>query len=224
MGDIALYAFWIKDPEPQKKPSYKGNPVVIRVDNPKHQPHKMLARPYLNGYGDGTFRPDEPMTWAEAMTVLAKISADYDNGIAYISDYVSMDNYKWHSNYVAYIDKKINLFDVQKPFSPDTAITRKDFSIILAKLLQLLPTSNASGFSDIFDSNLDGYIAILSQRGYINGYPDGTFMPEGWLTRAEIVAIMNRVTGLTTTNEGKISFTDIAPHHWAYDYIMSAVE
>ena len=56
--------------------------------------------------------------------------------------------------------------------------------------------------------------------GYITGYPDGTFRPENFVTRAEFVKIVNNAFGFEETAE--ITFTDVKEENWYYEEIQKA--
>nr|WP_186323215.1 S-layer homology domain-containing protein [Paenibacillus xylanexedens] len=58
---------------------------------------------------------------------------------------------------------------------------------------------------------------------YIRGYADGRFQPERFVTRAEMAALMIRVTG-TAEAESEASFADVNANHWAESSIMAAVQ
>ncbi|SCZ11037.1 S-layer homology domain-containing protein [Paenibacillus polysaccharolyticus] len=60
-------------------------------------------------------------------------------------------------------------------------------------------------------------------KPYIRGYADGRFQPEWFVTRAEMAALITRVTG-TVESESKASFTDVRAGHWAYDSISAATQ
>ena len=74
------------------------------------------------------------------------------------------------------------------------------------------------------------YSVILSAaaKGWINGYSDGTFHPDGTLSRAEAAAVINRVLGRSAdagtiaSAEGIRIFPDVDSSHWAYLHIMEA--
>ncbi|HZG86633.1 S-layer homology domain-containing protein [Paenibacillus sp.] len=57
-----------------------------------------------------------------------------------------------------------------------------------------------------------------THQPFMQGYPDGTFRPDGLLTRAETAAIVARIKGLRQL-EGE-SFEDVDASHWAYRYIQ----
>ena len=62
-------------------------------------------------------------------------------------------------------------------------------------------------------------VSTLSNAGILNGYEDGTFQPDGNITRAEFATITARF--FEATYEGEDLFSDIAGH-WAQDYINEA--
>ncbi len=76
-------------------------------------------------------------------------------------------------------------------------------------------------FNDIQGHWAQDDIEKFVSLGYINGYGDNTFKPDGQITRAEFVKIVNRVFNLTSkTNE---NFIDVNPGDWYYDEIRIAV-
>ena len=76
-------------------------------------------------------------------------------------------------------------------------------------------------FNDIQGHWAQEAIEKFVNLGYINGYGDNTFKPDGQITRAEFVKIVNRVFNLTSkTNE---NFTDVNPGDWYYDEVRIAV-
>lgn len=56
--------------------------------------------------------------------------------------------------------------------------------------------------------------------GYVSGYPDGSFRPEDFITRAEFVKIVNTAFGFKDTAE--ISFTDVKKENWYYEEIQKS--
>lgn len=74
--------------------------------------------------------------------------------------------------------------------------------------------------SDIIGHWAENQIKDFINKGYLNGYPDGTFKPQTSITRAEFVKTLNKAFGLTTKS-GKV-FDDTV-WHWAKDDIDIAV-
>jgi hypothetical protein len=65
-------------------------------------------------------------------------------------------------------------------------------------------------------------IETLAGKGIINGFPDGTFQPDGNLTRAQFVKMLVLTLGLTP-GTGSTPFTDVAPSDWFAPYVSAAV-
>lgn len=61
-------------------------------------------------------------------------------------------------------------------------------------------------------------ITSLSQKGFINGYPDGTFAPQKNITRAEFTKLVTVMFG----NKAKVSYDDISENDWFYPYVSQS--
>ena len=77
-------------------------------------------------------------------------------------------------------------------------------------------------FDDVKDPELIKYLFTLYSRGIIKGYPDGTFRPQNNLTRAEAVALILRVMGITPQRYLKPTFSDVPRELWAFNLIEEA--
>ena len=62
-------------------------------------------------------------------------------------------------------------------------------------------------------------IEVLAKMGVVNGYPDGTFLPENPVTRAEFAKMVLLSLGLTPKAPSAIRFPDVGKDHWAYLYV-----
>ncbi|MGJ8495984.1 S-layer homology domain-containing protein, partial [Glaesserella parasuis] len=62
-------------------------------------------------------------------------------------------------------------------------------------------------------------IQTLSDQGIITGYPDGSFRPDGLVTRAEFSAVLVKALGLNASASGAQTFSDVPTTHWAYPSI-----
>ena len=81
-------------------------------------------------------------------------------------------------------------------------------------------------FSDVKDGSwYYKAVTTLASRGILHGYPDGTFKPQGRITRAELVTIFVRFIGTYDGNYTKYARvqSDVQPGSWYYDYITSAL-
>lgn len=67
-------------------------------------------------------------------------------------------------------------------------------------------------------------ISLLAMTNIITGYPDGTFRPEGNITRAEMCTLLMKAKSeiLSTKSEAISKFQDVNSKHWAAAYIAQA--
>ncbi len=80
---------------------------------------------------------------------------------------------------------------------------------------------------DVVDTAYEVAVAKLNAVGIMEGYPDGTFRPEGQITRAEFAKIAVLALGLNDAAEvskANTVFTDVDATHWAAGYINVAVD
>ena len=82
--------------------------------------------------------------------------------------------------------------DSDGKFNPNASITRAEFAAIAARFDGNANTSAAS-FSDIANHWAKDEISAAANNGWITGYTDGTFRPNNRITRAEAMALVNRV-------------------------------
>jgi peptide/nickel transport system substrate-binding protein len=86
-------------------------------------------------------------------------------------------------------------------------------------------TANAAGFKDVaasywaFDE-----ITALAAKKVLAGYADGTFKPEGKVTREEFAKMIVVAKGLALVKPAKATFTDVASSRWSYGYVEAAVK
>ena len=98
---------------------------------------------------------------------------------------------------------------------------RKKIVLLLALCLAV-PWAAWGGFSDVTEDH-PYYPAIqqLSDLGVVSGYADGTFRPDGAITRAEAAAILVRAAGLSPAST-QSAYADVPSDFWACSFIMAA--
>ena len=88
-----------------------------------------------------------------------------------------------------------------------------------------LPLSAFAAFSDVNDSNpYKGAITTLTTLSVIDGYEDGTFRPEGAITRAEFTKLIVYLLGFQDLKYQTYSFSDVETGFWASDFIQTACD
>ncbi len=91
-------------------------------------------------------------------------------------------------------------------------------------------TKTATSFSDIQSgTKLSEAVNELVVYGIISGYPDGTFKPEGQITRAEFAAVITRFKGLgsNSASDAVTGFADLdadVQNAWARPYVKAAID
>ncbi|MGF7048389.1 hypothetical protein J2T13_002897 [Paenibacillus sp. DS2015] len=79
----------------------------------------------------------------------------------------------------------------------------------------------ALGFKDINNHWAQSTITLAIKDGYVKGYDDGTFKPNGLVTRAEFASMLTRGVKGVEGDYGN-SFSDIPEGHWASESISKA--
>ena len=107
---------------------------------------------------------------------------------------------------------------------PEGDITRAEVATIFFRLLTDESRdefwSQTNDYTDVpADAWYNNAVSTLSNAGILDGYEDGTFKPNGNITRAEFATIAVRF--FEATYEGENLFPDI-DGHWAQDYINEA--
>ncbi|MBS3908029.1 MAG: S-layer homology domain-containing protein [Actinobacteria bacterium] len=132
--------------------------------------------------------------------------------------YSEADN--WAYQYIQWLIKQGMLSGYPDgSLRPENPITRAEFSTLVAKSFKI-SAGGSKVFRDTKRHWAGDYIAALADLGYISGYGDGSFRPDGLITRAEMVKMLVQAGGLRA-RAGASSFSDVSDH-WARDYITIA--
>lgn len=185
---------------------------------------------YIKGYPDGTFKPSNNVTRAEAAQMFATL---LNNGTSFGTSSVTKftdANNKWYSPAVNYIAGKGLLSGYSDgTFKPDADITRAEFAQMISGYLKAGYAGSAN-FKDVKGHWASDAIDKVFGNKAVEGYPDGTFKPNKTLTRAEAVTVLNAVFNRYTTSSSlnNVSsanlknYSDISSSHWAYYQILDA--
>ena len=185
---------------------------------------------YVSGYPDGTVRPGAPITRAETAQMLFRLLTDearkeYQTSR---SGYSDVPSGAWYATSVATLSSMGVITGYPDgTFRPDASITRAEFATLLSRLSDA-STAGSASFSDVSGHWARKAIAAVSAAGWVSGYPDGTFRPNANITRAEAMAMLNRMLGRLPESEkdllrGMTTFTDNADTTvWYYLYVQEA--
>ncbi len=149
----------------------------------------------LSGDDDGKFRPDDCITRAEFVAVIARASgAEPNSASAEFSD-VSDDS--WYVGYIGWAASNGIVNGVGEGlFEPDSIITREDVCVIIVRVTDNKNTASTHDDISFTDANeISDYalndVNTLKQSEIINGYDDGSFRPKAGVTRAEVSKIIS---------------------------------
>lgn len=184
--DTTIYAKWFLIVLPG---------VTVKKAAPKLNTSDHFA--YVQGYPDGTVKPAGNITRAETAAILFRLMDDASRKTYYStkSGFRDVASGSWYNTYVATLNNAGVITDSSNGyFRPNEAITRAELAAMLAKFSET--TGAANYFNDVSASYwAANAIAICAKLGWITGYPDGTFRPDKNVTRAELMAMINRATG-----------------------------
>ena len=103
----------------------------------------------------------------------------------------------------------------------------KVLAVVLALVMALSMVSFAAYTDVADDANYAEAVSVLSSLDILKGYEDGTFKPEGDITRAEFAMVVCRLLGYGATAEVPASyapFNDVPASHWASGAIALAAQ
>ena len=150
---------------------------------------------YIVGYGNGEVRPQNNITRAEVATIFFRLlTEDVRTANSTQSNSLSdVSRGQWFNHAISTLSSMgIVKGNPDGTFDPDAPITRAEFAAIAARFDDK-NTNTTSNFSDIASHWAKDEIGVAANKGWINGYPDSTFRPDQYITRAEAMTLVNRV-------------------------------
>ena len=150
---------------------------------------------YIVGYPDGNVKPGSSITRAEVATIFFRLlTEDVRTANSTQSNSLSdVSRGQWFNHAISTLSSMgIVKGNPDGTFNPDAPITRAEFAAIAARFDDK-NTNTTSNFSDIASHWAKDEIGVAANKGWINGYPDSTFRPDQYITRAEAMTLVNRV-------------------------------
>lgn len=113
-------------------------------------------------------------------------------------------------------------------FQPDKTITRGEAAAVICRILNVPMEEGVTYESTFTDVDAGAwyanYVGYIQKMNIVNGYSDNTFRPNDEISRAEYIAILARLEGVSGEQEYNVSFSDVGANHWAKNYIGYACE
>ena len=183
---------------------------------------------YIQGYPNGTVRPQNNITRAEVATIFFRLLTDEAREYFWSTDsgFSDVKSSDWYNTAVStMVNAGILTGYNDGTFRPNDPITRAEFATIAARFLSD-PYSLQDRFYDTEGHWAEVYINRAAEVGWINGYSDGTFRPDRAITRAEAVTLVNNVLGRKPNADymldNMITWPDNPKSAWYYEAIQEA--
>ena len=203
-------------------------------DEPDQGPDGLNTRDhyaYIVGYPDGTVRPEGSITRAEVATIFFRLLTDEARSANWsqVSGYTDVTAASWYNNAISTLSRMgiLEGYD-DDTFRPNGTITRAEFVTIATRFFRY-SAKYTGGFSDVPSGAwYADYIQAGVDLGLIGGYPDGTFVPDGAITRAEACTIVNRTLGRAPDKDHLLPesemllWPDNLPGDWYYAQLQEA--
>ena len=184
---------------------------------------------YVQGYSDGNVHPYGLISRAETTTIFFRLLTDEvrDDNLLTSNTYTDVTNDYWANTAISTMT---GLGIVQgrsaTTFDPKAPITRAQFAAICARF-DTGVSSGSRTFSDISGHWAEKYIERAAELGWIQGFADGTFHPDTYITRAQAMTMINRVLNRTPEDEedlleGMKVWPDCNPGDWFYLAVQEA--
>ena len=184
---------------------------------------------YVIGYSDGNVRPNANVSRAETATIFFRLlNADIrDGNLTAENTFTDVVDGQWCNKSVSTMAKlgivKGRTAEIFDPYAP---ITRAEFAVICARF-DTKQTNGNNNFSDISGHWAEAEIKRAAALGWIAGYPDGTFRPNDYITRAQAMTMINRVLCRMPQDEedllgSMVVWPDNKPTDWHYLAVQEA--
>lgn len=183
---------------------------------------------YIFGYPDDTIRPDGDMTRAEAIAVVARLQKlDLSDKSSKIYKDTKAD--MWYNGAINAAFREGYLLEKEgENVRPNDKITRAE----LAELISHIDKKNnaVAPFEDVKGHKFEAAINQAYGNGRIEGYPDGTFKPDNFITRAEVATMLNKLydrypdKNFIDANQNLVhNYKDMSyKGHWGYYELVEA--
>lgn len=183
---------------------------------------------YIKGYPEGDVRPENNISREEVATVFFRLLRENvrNQNWAETNAFPDVEDGRWSNIQISTMANGGFVTGYEDGyFRPEAYITRAEFATIACRFANLTDEGEIQ-FNDIAGHWAESSIRKAYVAGWINGYEDGSFKPEQYITRAEAMAIINRVLGRQVNEEGlhpdAIRWPDMKKSDWYYYIVEEA--
>ncbi|MCD7948021.1 MAG: S-layer homology domain-containing protein [Oscillospiraceae bacterium] len=204
----------------------------------------LVDKGIVEGYSDGSFRPDNKMTTCEALlfcsrttglssTAKASIAADWN---ATLQSILPDTFYSWAADEMAVCLETgiISLAELQTLCNGDQlgkSITREETVRYLTRAMQLAPLAESLSSYDLtfvdtsaISPSLQRYVYVLSNYEIIKGNDKNYFLPADSLTRAEMATMLRRALDFMSEQGITVELSEYTTYAWTGGVITSVTD
>lgn len=182
---------------------------------------------YIVGYEDGTVRPQNNITRAEVATIFFRLLTEESREAYYseVNAFTDVSDGDWYNNAIStLVNADIITGYTDGSFRPDAYITRAELAAIASRFDDI--SGGETRLTDIDGHWAEELISSAYNKGWVDGYPDGSFRPDQNITRAEVMTLVNRVLERAVDQDGMlddmVTWSDNQPSSWYYEAVQEA--
>lgn len=161
--------------------------------------NSIAGKNIVNGYADGTFKPDNSITRAEFLTML------YNTGLADTSvkgdvTFADVTGNEWYYDYISWgAENNLIVGYEDNTFRGNDVISRQEMAVVVSKFVKLANIKFTDGEAIVFADNAaiaswaKQYVDDISAYGIVMGDNNNCYLPDKNLTRAETAVIIDKV-------------------------------
>ncbi|WP_419889704.1 S-layer homology domain-containing protein [Paenibacillus xylanexedens] len=185
---------------------------------------------YIQGYADGTFRPNQAVQRAEMAALLSRILPSDSDEATLDTSYRDMPVAEWAREAITKATAAGYMRgNAAGDFMPERPITRAEMAVIIERLLNHKDITEAVTTTEVANEATDitlhwarEAVQRVMAAGIMSVSQDGVFRPNDAVTRAEAVTLLNRLVHIEPELSGTSRWKDVSVSHWAYGAIQAA--
>lgn len=149
---------------------------------------------YIKGDTDNTLPQDRYLTRAETAEIISRLLVDECKPVNQ-NEFKDIKTDDWfYDSVISVYEKQIMKGYDDKTFLPDNNITRAEFAAVFSKFIYEVTDKSEVNYNDLdFNDWFYTPVSKMTNCGYMNGYEDGTFRPNDYITRDEALTVIDRM-------------------------------
>jgi hypothetical protein len=190
--------------------------VTVLVGTETHQP-------FMQGYPDGTFRPDGSLTRAETAAMIARIKGlkGYEGAA-----YEDVETLHWAYSYIQQVTAEGYMKGYDNRFRPEDPITKAELVTLLLRLRGVSAVPFPAGYTDVLGHWSEYALGTAQTLGFVAAESDALFTPDQPIERklaAEWVSV-GLQRGPLVDGETQVvqHFPDVEKSHPYFGWIEEA--